>query len=87
MSLYALLRLWSTTKLFEIFTQLNKDATYRTATRTLRITPLTRVAEVGGPQDRRSTKGQGLLRKEGPPTYAILLLSIVAIYALFERLS
>ena len=31
-----------------------------------------RVAEVGGPQDRRSTKGQGLLRKEGPPTYAIL---------------
>ena len=31
-----------------------------------------RVAEVGGPQDRRSTKGQGLLRKKGPPTYTFL---------------
>ena len=50
------------------------------------IAPESRVAEVGGPQDRRSTKGQGLLRKKIPPTYAILLLSIVAIYALFERL-
>ena len=30
------------------------------------------MAEVGGPRDRRSPKGQGLLRKEGPPTYAIL---------------
>ena len=31
-----------------------------------------RVADVEGPRDRRSPKGQGLLRKEGPPTYAIL---------------
>ena len=31
-----------------------------------------RVADVEGAQERRSTKGQGLLRKEGPPTYAIL---------------
>ena len=30
-----------------------------------------RVADVDGAQERRSTKGQGLLRKEGPPTYAI----------------
>ena len=31
-----------------------------------------RVAEVGVPQYRRCTKDQGLLRKEGPPAYAIL---------------
>ena len=31
-----------------------------------------RVADVEGPRDRRYPKGQGLLRKEGPPTYAIL---------------
>ena len=31
-----------------------------------------RVTDVEGAQERRSTKGQGLLRKEGPPTYAIL---------------
>ena len=31
-----------------------------------------RVAEVEGAQERRSTKDQGLLRKEGPPAYAIL---------------
>ena len=31
-----------------------------------------RVAHVGGARERRSMKGQGLLRKEGPPTYAIL---------------
>ena len=32
-----------------------------------------RVADVEGPRDRRSLKGQGLLGKEGPTTYAILL--------------
>ena len=31
-----------------------------------------RVADVELPQYRRYPKGQGLLRKEGPPTYAIL---------------
>ena len=31
-----------------------------------------RVADVGGARERRSTTGQGLLRQEGPPTYAIL---------------
>ena len=36
-----------------------------------------RVADVGGPRDRRSPKGQGLLRKEGPPTYAILSRNLV----------
>ena len=36
-----------------------------------------RVAEVGGPQDRRSPKGQGLLQKKGPPTYAILSQNLV----------
>ena len=30
-----------------------------------------RVADVEGAQERRSTRSQGLLRKEGPPTYAI----------------
>ena len=45
------------------------------------------MADVEGPWDRRSPKGQGLLRKEGPPKYANLVdkLSIVAIYALYER--
>ena len=38
----------------------------------VRIYADSRVADVGGAQERRSTKGQGLLRKEGPPTYAIL---------------
>ena len=36
-----------------------------------------RVADVKGPRDRRSPKGQGLLRKEGPPTYAILSQNLV----------
>ena len=36
-----------------------------------------RVAEVEGAQERRSPKGQGLLRKEGPPTYAILSQNLV----------
>ena len=35
------------------------------------------MADVGGPRDRRSPKGQGLLRKEGPPTYAILSQNLV----------
>ena len=30
---------------------------------------VSRVADVEGPRDRRSPKGQGLLRKEGPPKY------------------
>ena len=30
-----------------------------------------RVPDVARPCDRRSPKGRGLLRKEGPPTYAI----------------
>ena len=47
-----------------------------------------RVAGVGGLQDRRSTKGQGLLQKEGPPTYAILSRHLVlSRFTLFERLS
>ena len=33
-------------------------------------------------REQRSPKGQGLLRKEGPPAYA--KLSVVAIYTLFE---
>ena len=37
----------------------------------------TRVAEVEGARERRSPKGQGLLRKEGPPTYAILSRNLV----------
>ena len=36
-----------------------------------------RVAHVGGARERRSTKSQGLLRKEGPPTYAILSRNLV----------
>ena len=36
-----------------------------------------RVADVGGPRDRRSPKGQSLLRKEGPPTYAILSQNLI----------
>ena len=36
-----------------------------------------RVADVEGAQERRSTKGQGLLRKEGSPTYAILSRNLV----------
>ena len=36
-----------------------------------------RVAEVEGARERRSPKGQGLLRKEGPPTYAILSRNLV----------
>ena len=45
-----------------------------------------RVTDVELPQYRWYPKGQGLLRKEGPPTYAIFVakLSIVAIYALYE---
>ena len=31
-----------------------------------------RVAEVARAREQRSPKGQGLLRKEGPPTYAVL---------------
>ena len=34
--------------------------------------PPSRVAEVARACEQRSPKGQGLLRKEGPPTYAIL---------------
>ena len=45
-----------------------------------------RVADVARTRKRLSLKGEGLLRKGGPPTYAILPLSIVGIYALFERL-
>ena len=36
-----------------------------------------RVAEVGGTWKPCSPKGQGLLRKEGPPTYVILLRNLV----------
>ena len=36
-----------------------------------------RVADVEVPQYRRYPKGQGLLRKEGPPTYAILSRNLV----------
>ena len=36
-----------------------------------------RMANVGRARERRSTEGQGLLRKEGPPTYAILLRNLV----------
>ena len=36
-----------------------------------------RVADVEGPRERRSPKGQGLLRKEGPPKYAILSQNLV----------
>ena len=37
-----------------------------------------RVADVeGAAQERRSTKGLGLLRQEGPPTYAILSRNLV----------
>ena len=35
------------------------------------------MADVEGARERRSTKGQGLLRKEGPPTYAILSQNLV----------
>ena len=37
----------------------------------------TRVADVEVPQYRRCTKGQDLLRKEGPPTYDILSRNLV----------
>ena len=37
----------------------------------------TRVADVGEPWEPRCTKGQGLLRKEGPPIYAILSRNLV----------
>ena len=40
-------------------------------------TPSDRVAEVEGARERRSPQGQGLLRKEGPPTYAILSRNLV----------
>ena len=43
------------------------------------------MAEVEGARERLSPKGQGLLRKEGPPTYAILSRNLVL--SLFERLS
>ena len=36
-----------------------------------------RVADVEGAWERRSAKGQGVLRKEGPPTYAILSQNLV----------
>ena len=36
-----------------------------------------RVAEVEGARERRPPKGQGLLRKEGPPTYTILSRNLV----------
>ena len=36
-----------------------------------------RVAHVARARERRSPKGQGLLRKEGPPTYAILSRNLV----------
>ena len=36
-----------------------------------------RVADVARARERRSPKGQGLLRKEGPPTYAILSRNLV----------
>ena len=42
-----------------------------------------RVADVEGAHERRSPKGQGLLRKEGPLThYFVAKLSIVGIYTL-----
>ena len=37
----------------------------------------TRVADVARAREQRSPKGQGLLRKEGPPTYAILSQNLV----------
>ena len=43
----------------------------------LNVTTVNRVAEVEGARERRSPKGQGLLRKEGPPTYAILSRNLV----------
>ena len=36
-----------------------------------------RVAEVARAREQRSPKGQGLLRKEGPPTYAIVSRNLV----------
>ena len=36
-----------------------------------------RVADNEGPRDQRSPKGQGLVQKEGPPTYAILSRKLV----------
>ena len=36
-----------------------------------------RVAQVEGTWERRSPKGEGLLRKEGPTTYAILSRNLV----------
>ena len=36
-----------------------------------------RVADVERAREQRSPKGQGLLRKEGPPTYAILSQNLV----------
>ena len=41
------------------------------------ISHVIRVADVGGARERRSTKGKGLLRKEGPPTYGILSRNLV----------
>ena len=40
-------------------------------------TPTYRVADVGEPREWRCMKGQGLLRKEGPPTYTILSRNLV----------
>ena len=43
----------------------------------IKVTRLARVADVKVPQYRRYPKGQRLLQKEGPPTYAILSQNLV----------
>ena len=48
--------------------QLNK----RAGSQAVWILHIGRVADVARAREQRSPKGQGLLRKEGPPTYAIL---------------
>ena len=58
-------------------TRLSWHCTIATSSTTPSASINCRVADVEGPQDRRSTKGQGLLRKEGPPTYAILSQNLV----------
>ena len=49
-----------------------------------------RVAELARPRDQQIPKGQGLLRKEGPPIILFLLLlrlKFCTIHTLFEKLS
>ena len=59
------------------------EAVLSTQSSVLSCAGVGRVADVDVPQYRRYSKGQGLLRKEGP-RYFVAKLSIVAIYALYE---